>query len=87
MGDSVDVKFVLFFDCPEETCLERALERGKTSGRTDDNVDSFKLRIRTYMESTMPIIELFDKQGIVKKVSSIPAPEKVFEEVEKLFAK
>ncbi len=37
MGDSVDVEGVLFYDVDDETRLDRLLERGKTSGRTDDN--------------------------------------------------
>ena len=44
MGNYAQVKFVLFFDCPEKAMEERLLERGKTSGRTDDNVDSIKKR-------------------------------------------
>lgn len=37
MSDSVDVDGVLFYDVDDATRLERLLERGKTSGRTDDN--------------------------------------------------
>jgi UMP-CMP kinase len=33
MSDVVNMKFVLFLDCPTETCIDRVLERGKTSGR------------------------------------------------------
>jgi hypothetical protein len=35
---------VLFFSCTEEVMLSRLLERGKTSGREDDNVVSIKKR-------------------------------------------
>ena len=35
---------VLFFTTTEEEMLKRLLERGKTSGREDDNVDSIKKR-------------------------------------------
>ena len=48
MSDNVDFRFVLFFDCPDDVCLERAMERGKSSGRSDDNPESFKKRITTY---------------------------------------
>jgi UMP-CMP kinase len=37
-------KLVLFFDVSEETLLDRLLHRGKTSGRTDDNIESIKKR-------------------------------------------
>ena len=43
-----DVKFLLFLDCPQEVMLERLLERGKTSGRSDDNIESIKKRFITY---------------------------------------
>jgi len=35
---------VLFFTTDEETMLKRLLERGKTSGRDDDNIESIKKR-------------------------------------------
>ena len=38
---------VLFFTTTEEEMLKRLLERGKTSGREDDNVESIKKRFRT----------------------------------------
>ncbi|CAJ1462115.1 unnamed protein product, partial [Effrenium voratum] len=38
IGNTVRVKFVLFFDVSEETMQARLVERGKTSGRADDNL-------------------------------------------------
>jgi len=47
----------LFFTTTEEVMLNRLLERGKTSGREDDNAESIKKRFRTYKNDTMPVIE------------------------------
>jgi UMP-CMP kinase len=44
MGTYADIRFVLFFDCEESVMEKRLLERGKTSGRIDDNIDSIKKR-------------------------------------------
>jgi UMP-CMP kinase len=44
MQNDADVRFVLFFDCSEQTMEARLLERGKTSGRSDDNIDSIRKR-------------------------------------------
>ena len=52
MGDSVDVKFVLYLECPTETCVARALERGKSSGRNDDTIDVLRKRLVTYETET-----------------------------------
>ena len=46
-GASLEVGGVLFYDCSEELMEERLLERGKTSGRTDDNIESIRKRFKT----------------------------------------
>ncbi|QWU87149.1 hypothetical protein CA3LBN_001414 [Candidozyma haemuli] len=60
--------FTLFFECPEQVMLDRLLERGKTSGRADDNIESIKKRFRTFIETSMPVVDYFDKQGKVVKL-------------------
>jgi adenylate kinase family enzyme len=39
---------VLVFEADDEVMMQRMLERGKTSGREDDNVETFKKRFRTW---------------------------------------
>lgn len=34
---------------------ERVLGRGKTSGRLDDNEETFEKRMRTFREETLPV--------------------------------
>ncbi|XP_061746492.1 UMP-CMP kinase isoform X3 [Nerophis ophidion] len=70
MDGKADVRFVLFFDCSNEVCITRCLERGKSSGRTDDNRESLEKRIQTYLLSTRPIIELYEKDGKVRCVDA-----------------
>ena len=54
-------------ECSEEVMTERCLLRGKTSGRVDDNPESLVKRFKTHMETSMPVIELFDKKGMVRR--------------------
>lgn len=44
MEDFCDVQFVLVFECSEEVMSARIAERGKTSGRVDDNPEALKER-------------------------------------------
>ena len=44
LGQETRVLFTLFFDCPEKTLEERLLQRGQTSGRNDDNIETIKKR-------------------------------------------
>lgn len=78
-------QFLLFLDCPEEIMTQRLLERGKTSGRIDDNLESIVKRLKTYNESTRPIIEHFDVLGKAKKINSNRDIKIVFQEVSSHF--
>ncbi|KAE8452217.1 hypothetical protein EG329_001684 [Mollisiaceae sp. DMI_Dod_QoI] len=73
-------KFVLFYDCPEEEMQKRLLERGKTSGRTDDNAESIKKRFKTFVETSMPVVNYFDGEGRVVKVVATKTPDEVYKE-------
>jgi len=67
---------VLFFTADEDTMLQRLLKRGETSGRDDDNMESIKKRLVTYRETTMPVIEHYQRQDKVAKIeSSAPVDE------------
>jgi UMP-CMP kinase len=68
---------VLFFTTTEEVMLKRLLERGKTSGREDDNVESIKKRFFTYQSDTMPVLEHYKEQGKVAEIDSSGTPEEV----------
>jgi UMP-CMP kinase len=83
----VPSKFTLFFDCSEETMHERLIERGKSSGRADDNEESIKKRFRTFVETSMPVVEHFEKEGRVVKVDANVDKEKVYERVKEEFGK
>ncbi|KAL3477859.1 adenylate kinase-domain-containing protein [Aspergillus californicus] len=63
-------EFTLFLDCPEEVMEKRLLKRGETSGRDDDNAESIRKRFRTFVETSMPVVDEFAKQD---KVISVPA--------------
>uniref|UniRef100_A0AAY4BD69 Uncharacterized protein n=1 Tax=Denticeps clupeoides TaxID=299321 RepID=A0AAY4BD69_9TELE len=53
-----------------QVCIDRCLERGKSSGRSDDNRESLEKRLRTYLQSTRPIIELYGEQGKVRTIDA-----------------
>ena len=62
---------VLYFDVSNETMTRRLLDRGKASGRVDDNEETIKKRLATFHTMTTPIIDFYRKQGKVEKVSFI----------------
>ncbi|CAM4607208.1 UMP-CMP kinase [Caretta caretta] len=87
MDGKADVSFVLFFDCDNEICIGRCLERGKSSGRSDDNRESLEKRLHTYLQSTKPIIDQYEKMGKVRKVDASKSVDEVFGKVVNIFDK
>ncbi|VVC99085.1 unnamed protein product [Leptidea sinapis] len=86
MSDKTKLLFVLFFECSRELCTSRCLGRGAAgSGRSDDNLESLQKRFNTYMNDTLPIINHYDKLGMVRRVNAESAPSEVFEHVKKCF--
>ncbi|KAI8922607.1 adenylate kinase-domain-containing protein [Entophlyctis helioformis] len=78
-------KFVLFFDCQEAVLEQRLLERGKTSGRADDNMETIKKRFKTFTDASYPVVEHFMRLGRCIKISSEPPADEVYEEARKHF--
>ena len=81
-----DCDFVLFFDCPEEVMERRLLGRGETSGRTDDNIESIKKRFKTFVESSMPVVDYYAGLKKVRSVNSDQSPDEVYAQTKGHFA-
>ena len=47
MAEICDDKYLLYFECSIEAMQQRIMERGKTSGRLDDNAETIKKRLQT----------------------------------------
>ena len=77
VGDKVNLRFILLLECSEEVMTERCLQRGKTSGRVDDNPESLVKRFKTHMETSMPVIQLFDEKGMVRRINGNRTREEV----------
>jgi len=60
---------------------QRLLNRGITSGRTDDNEESIKKRFKTFVETSMPVVEYFEKEGKVVRIKAVKSPDEIYEEV------
>ncbi|KAF6002019.1 bifunctional uridylate/adenylate kinase [Cyanidiococcus yangmingshanensis] len=77
--------FCLFFECSEAEMERRLLERGRNSGRTDDNPDSIRKRFRTFMETTMPVLDYLERRIRVYRIPAEGAIDEVYARVRSLF--
>jgi UMP-CMP kinase len=79
-------KYTVFLDCPEDLMRERLLNRGKTSGRSDDNEESIIKRFKTFVNTSMPVVEHFSQEGRVIKVPADGTVDDVYEKLVKSLA-
>ena len=84
MKDDVDVVGALYLSCTEETMQARIMKRGLTSGRSDDNAEAFKTRIKVYLTETQPVIDHFGKIGKLFEVSANGSVEECFVEAKRV---
>lgn len=69
---NISVARVLFLNCSEETMLQRIYKRAGESEekRVDDNIEAFKKRINTFVNETMPIVQMYEGLGMVLRLDS-----------------
>ena len=72
-----EVAGMLELDVPEEMLMERLINRGKTSGRADDNAETIKKRLDVYSAQTSPLIEWYEKEGKRHAVKGYGALEEI----------
>ncbi|MCG8319793.1 MAG: adenylate kinase [Cytophagales bacterium] len=76
------ISTMISLDVPEEELITRLLERGKTSGRPDDqNLDKIKTRIQVYQEETLPVATYYKEQKKYNDVVGVGAIDKIFENI------
>lgn len=69
LGVALDA--VILLDVEREAIVQRLLQRGKEQGRSDDNEETIRRRIDVYGEQTTPLIDIYDKRGLVKRVDGM----------------
>ena len=80
-----DVNLVIYLEVSDETIQERILERGKTSGREDDqSLEIIQRRIKQFKEETFPLIDFYKSKKVLTYVDGEESIEKVFEMVENI---
>ena len=77
-GRDAELPKMLYFECPYPVLEKRILGRAKHSGRSDDNLESMKLRFDTFKAETLPTVDLFRKANKVVDVDASQGREDVY---------
>ncbi len=77
-GRAADLPKMLYFECPYPVLESRILGRAKYTGRSDDNIESIKLRFDTFKAQTLPTVELFNRQDKCVEIDTSQARQAVY---------
>ena len=85
-GRDEELPRMLYFECPYGELEKRILGRAKYSGRSDDNLESLKIRFDTYKAETLPTLDVFRSRDKVVQVDASRSREQVYAMVRKHLA-
>ena len=75
---------LICIEVPENESVKRLLNRGKTSGRSDDNETVIRNRLNEYKQKTLPVLNFYKERGNYFAVNGVQSINKVTEDIEKL---
>lgn len=78
---NTEIAGVLSLEVPEDILIQRMLDRGKTEGRADDNIDTIKRRFMEYHEKTKPLLDFYKNKGLLHEINGVGNIEEISKEL------
>ena len=72
---------VVGVEVPEDELVDRLLKRGQESGRTDDNADTIKTRLKVYHRNTEPLRKFYADRNAYHGVNGSGSVDKIFSDI------
>jgi len=81
------VSVMISLEVPREELVKRLLNRGKETGRSDDNQETIDNRIDVYNRQTIPVTYYYDKMHKHAAVDGIGSVDKIFDRIVEVISK
>ena len=78
-----DLHAVVGLEVPDDELVERMLNRGKMTGRADDNEDTIRKRLNVYHTQTSPLKEHYIKENKYIPIEGTGSIEEIYDNVSK----
>jgi adenylate kinase len=72
---------VISLDVPEEELVRRLIERGKHSGRSDDNEETIRKRLAVFRKETEPLLDFYRGRDILIEVDGMGPVDEVTDRI------
>ena len=77
------IDLVLHLLIEKDEIIKRIQKRQEDENRDDDNIAILKSRINVYLQETTPLIKLYEKKGLLKKLNGMQSIEEVKNDISK----
>ncbi len=79
--NKITLNKVIYLNIPIEEGVKRIMKRGQIEHRSDDNYDTVKKRMEAYQTETLPVINFFEKKGLLIKIDGTPDIQTIFQDI------
>lgn len=79
-GAAIDAVVALEVD--DDELVDRLVKRAREQGRTDDNEDTIRARMKVYRKETQPLLEFYEGRGQLHRVDGMGSVEDVYRRIE-----
>ncbi|XP_045764242.1 adenylate kinase isoenzyme 1 isoform X1 [Maniola jurtina] len=76
------VTVIIYFEASSETLTKRLLGRAASSGRADDNEETIKLRLKTFLDNNDQVLAQYPDK--LKRINAEDTVDSIFSQVEKI---
>lgn len=80
---NTQIDLLLSLEVSKEELVKRLVERGKTSGRADDNEEVANKRIEVYKAETTPVAEYYNQKGKLELIKGEGSVDEIFGKLSK----
>ena len=84
---AMETSVLLDMQVEHDELITRLLNRGKTSGRSDDNMEAIKHRLVVYEEQTKPVSAFYEKLGKYTAIDGMGSMDDIFARIDKVLGK
>jgi adenylate kinase len=80
--ENKSISALIALDVEHHELVKRLLERGKESGRADDqDISIIENRVKVYENTTLPVIDYYKAQGKLKKIDGMGTIDDIFKRI------
>lgn len=72
---------VVGLEVPDEELVTRLINRGKESGRSDDNLETINQRLKVYHSQTSPLRDFYQQQGNYHAIHGTGSVDSIFDTI------